>query len=481
MKTSSEDFFKRHSLGHDRLADAVAPSDVFDRQFGAQLAAWEIKQHQNFKSRFSGTKYQIQGFVHLTQDTRMILITPSPWLLEGEFALFSSDTEPPPDGSFVEISGRFVTTRPAGTPKSPDIRVLYVDEHSTLPEDYLDNIEPPMNLRNFSALLFENVGMAEASKRVFARLFMSSPPLQDNVGGLSAGIQAIASNSQVKRLLSFIRGILPPTLRGRWNAKHNVRGISVLTPRMWRLSIGQLRRQTAEALCLKRFDPRGFREVSLGVLTDSTTSSLPDIPLALAHEDFWVEMKNPAHLQLPVLKSSITYQMLFPKISQRTIDAGTKYVLAGLEDLKESFALDDASLARGHLLDADIKGRPLSTIRLAQSSARGWWNDKITAKDVKRSWSHILEPALKEFIELTELQNGLDAAWGKDRPIHKFNTKILRALRKLDTGKKGDLGPTLEEIAAEAGVERHVAARELLAMKDSGALYEPRNGHYRLV
>ncbi|NHJ12528.1 MAG: hypothetical protein EAX95_02575 [Candidatus Thorarchaeota archaeon] len=478
---SSEDLFKRHSPNHDRLADAVAPSDVFDRQFGAQLAAWEMKQHQEFKSRLSGTSYQIRGFAHLTQDARMVLITPSPWLLEGEFALFPPKVEPPPDGAFVEVSGRFAAVGQDGTTKAPNLRVVDVDSHSILPNDYIDNIEPPMNLKNLSALLFENVGMAEASKRVFARLFISSPPLQDSVGGLSAGVQAIASKSQVKRLLSFMRKVLPPTFRGRWNTKHSVRGMSVLTPRMWRLSVGPLQKRTAEALCIRRVDPRGFREVSLGALTDTSTSLLPDVPLALAHEDFWVETKDPSHLQLPVLKSSLTYQMLFPKVSQRTIEAGTKYILAGLEDLKERFELSDASLARGHLLDADIKGRPLSAIRLAQSSARGWWNDKITTKDIKQSWSRILEPALKEFIELTELKKGLDTAWGKDRPIYKFNTKVLRALKKLDSGKKGDLGPTLEEIATEAGVERHAAAEALLAMKDSGVLYEPRNGHYRLV
>ena len=63
----------------------------------------------------------------------------------------------------------------------------------------------------------------------------------------------------------------------------------------------------------------------------------------------------------------------------------------------------------------------------------------------------------------------------------RFNTKVLKAIRKLDTGKTGSLGPTLDEIAEEAGVERHVAAETLAKMKDSGVLYEPRPGKYRLV
>jgi hypothetical protein len=219
----------------------------------------------------------------------------------------------------------------------------------------------------------------------------------------------------------------------------------------------------------------------LGIETNTETSFLPDVPLAIANEDFWIETRNPTHLQLPILKSAITFQMLTPKISPKTVEAGTKHVLSGLDGLKESFGFEDASMSRGNLLDADALGRPLSVIRLARSTARAGWRDKVTAKDLKHAWDRILEPALKEFIEITELKSGLEKKWGKDRPIHKFNTKVLRALKKLDTGKKGFLGPTLDEIAEEAGVERHVAAEALTAMKDSGVLYEPRNGHYRLV
>jgi hypothetical protein len=242
-----------------------------------------------------------------------------------------------------------------------------------------------------------------------------------------------------------------------------------------------MQKKTARDLCIYRRDHLGFREVSLGMETNTETSFLPDVPLAIAHEDFWIETKNPTDLRLPILKSAITFQMLTPKISQRTIEAGTKHVLTGLDDLKESFGFEDESMSRGNLLDADALGRPLSAIRLARSTARTGWRDKVTAKDVKNAWNRILEPALKEFIEITELKSGLEKRWGKERPIHKFNTKVLRALKKLDTGETGYLGPTLDEIAAEAGVERHVAARALADMKDSGALYEPRNGHYRLV
>ncbi|MFW9843505.1 MAG: hypothetical protein ACFFEV_02900, partial [Candidatus Thorarchaeota archaeon] len=93
----------------------------------------------------------------------------------------------------------------------------------------------------------------------------------------------------------------------------------------------------------------------------------------------------------------------------------------------------------------------------------------------------IKELDLKEFMELTEIKKGAEDRWGKETRFDRFNTKVLKAIRALDTGKTGSLGPTLDEIAQEAGVEKHVAAETLAKMKDSGVLYEPRPGNYRLV
>jgi hypothetical protein len=84
-------------------------------------------------------------------------------------------------------------------------------------------------------------------------------------------------------------------------------------------------------------------------------------------------------------------------------------------------------------------------------------------------------------MELTNLKKGAEDRWGKDARVDRFNTKVFKAIRKLDSGKSGSLGPTLDEIAQEAGVERHVTAETLALMKDSGVLYEPRPGNYRLV
>jgi hypothetical protein len=236
-----------------------------------------------------------------------------------------------------------------------------------------------------------------------------------------------------------------------------------------------------QELCVQRRDPAGFKEVSLGTLTEPETASLPDVPLALASEDFWVETGNPSQLRLPILKSAITYQMLTPAITKRSIDSGTEHILSRLEAMRESFDLEERALARGNILDADALGRPLSTLRLARSTARVYWKDKVTAKDLNHAWDRILEPALKEFIELTEVKEGAEKDWGKGSRIDKFNTKVLKAVKKLDAGKRGSLGPTLNEIAEEADVERHVAAETLARMKDSGVLYEPRPGRYRLV
>jgi hypothetical protein len=478
---SAEDIYNLLDKSEDRLSDVTAASDVFNRQFGSELASWELKLQQQFKHRISGARYRYHGFVRYTSDKFRILLTPSPWLVEGIFVQFPDDVEPPNEGARVEVTGKRIALPDFLEREKASPATILADSCEPSTEDFLSDIRPPMNLKGLSRLLFENVGMAEASKQVFARLFVSSPPFQESIGGLTAGIQAIASKAQVRRLMRFMRQILPPTLRGRWAKSRNVGDIRVSTPRIWRLDVGHLGKKGMEELCVKRQDSSGFREVSLGTLTNQETAALPDVPIALASEDFWIETSNPAHLRLPILKSAITFQMMTPEVPKRSIEAGTKHILSKLEDLKESFGLDDSAFARGHLLDADAYGRPLGAIRLARSTARAYWKDKITTPDIKRSWDRVLEPALKEFMELTQLKSETERDWGKDRPIHKFNTKVLRALKKLDTGASGFLGPTLDEITAEAGVERHVAADALGKMKDSGVLYEPRVGHYRLV
>ncbi|MFW9845490.1 MAG: hypothetical protein ACFFD6_01980 [Candidatus Thorarchaeota archaeon] len=478
---NSEDIYERLSRSDDRLSDVVAASDVFSRQFGSELAGWELTLQRHFKERISSRKHIYRGFVRYTRDVSLFFLTPSPWLVEGVFVTIPNDMEPPPEGSRIEVTGRLVSLPEvlARTGTSPT--AILAEALQEAPLDFISEITPPLNLKSLSRLLFENVGMSEASKQVFARLFVSSPPLGENIGGLTAGIQAIASRRQVRRLMRFIRGVLPHTLRGRWPKSRSVSGISVSTPRLWRLDAGQLGLERMEQICVNRRDPTGFREVSMGTLTTNETAALPDVPLAITKEDFWIETSDPSLLRLPILKSAITFQMMTPTISKRSIDASTSYVLSKLEGLKESFGLGDYAFARGQPLDADALGRPLGAIRLARSTSRAYWKDKVSASEIKRSWDRVLEPALKEFMELTQLKIETERDWGKDRPVHKFNTKVLRALKKLDTGKSGSLGPTLEEIMAEAGVERHVAAEALVLMKDSGVLYEPRVGHYRLV
>jgi hypothetical protein len=476
-----DEFYHKHGSIRDRLGDVISSGDVFDRQFGSELVNWERDLYSNFQERIGGRVFQYRGFVHYTRNMSLISLTPSPWLLEGQFVYFPEDQELPPEGALVEISGRSIAIPHILMKSGERVRAIIAESIELQPVNFLSDIEPPLSLRELSSMLFEHVGMAEASKRVFTQLFISSPPFQESVGGLSTGIQAIASKTQVSRLFRFLRQVLSPSLRGRLPKYKRIQGIQVSVPKTWRLESGQLGKSKIEKICVHRVDPGGFREVSMGIMTDSSTAAMPDVPLALATDDFWIENQNHRLLQLPIAKSVITYQMMTPQISERTVTAGTKHVLSRLDALKESFGLDDGSLSRGHVLDADALGRPLSTIRLARANARATWKDKIVVKDLKRAWDRLLEPALKEFIELAILKRSLEQQWGKGSPLHKFNTKVLRALKKLDTGKRGSLGPTLDEIAEESGLERHLAAEALAQMKDDGVLYEPRPGHFRLV
>ena len=476
-----DELLEKHGSAMDRLADTVSSSDVFERQFGAEFTSWELKLHQQFQEKVSSRLFRYQGFVHYTKDTSLILLSPSPWLLEGIYVYFKPDQPFPAEGSMVEIMGQSIAVPRLLMQGKGVVRAITADSVNDMPFDLVSTISPSLNLKGLSNILFENVGMAEASKRVFARLFVSSPPFQESVGGLTTGIQAIASKAKVRKLFSFMKNVLPPSMRGKGGTHKSVRGIKVPIPKLWRLDVGPTSKSKMNSLCVERKDPAGFREVSMGSLTDKLTSSLPDVPIALTSEEFYVETGNPTDLKLPILKSAITFQLLTPQVNQRSIDAGMKHVISRLEILRDSFGLEDKSLARGHILDADILGRPLSVIRLAKSTARASWKDKITTKDLKRAWDRVLEPALKEFIELTQVKDDATERWGADSKFDRYNTSVLRALQKLDTGKRGSIGPTLYEISEEAGIERHETAKVLVQMKDDGTVYEPKHGHYRFV
>jgi hypothetical protein len=477
----SEDLLSKHGSEFDRLADAASSSDVFSRQFGTELTKWENSFMRQFSHKISGQKFRYRGFVKHTQDTSVILLTPSPWLMEGEFIIFEGEQRVPADGEYVEITGKRVVIPNLLRQKQIIQRALVVESVEILPMNFVTEIAPPMKLGELSSILFERVGMAEASKRVFARLFVSSPPYQESIGGLTTGIQAILSPAKANTFQSFIRKVLPPSMRRKKTAVRDVKQFKIRTPKLYRLDVGILSKANLESICTNRKDPEGFREVSISTLTNPDNAAMPDVPLALATEDFWIETKSPTELQLPILKSVITYQLLTPTTTTRSIESSTRHVLERLERLQESFGLDETTLARGQILDADSLGRPLSVLKLARSTARSYWKEKVTAKDLKHAWDKVLEPALREFIDISEIEKSSVERWGEDARFYKFNTKVLKAIRKLDSGKTGSLGPTLEEIAYEAGVEKHIAAETLAKMKESGVLYEPRLGNYRLV
>ncbi len=476
-----EDLYEKYGSAVDRLADTSASVDVFQRQFGAELTSWELEHQKRFQRRISSTKSSYRGYVHYTRDTSVVLLSPSPWLLEGVLVYIQRDQELPPENILVEITGRNILAPRILQNRGDSVRAISVDEIQIIGENITDNIHPNTNLRDLSKMLFEHVGMAEASKRVFARLFVSSPPHEGAIGGLTTGIQALASERKVQRLFSLIKSVVPPALRGKGATSVNFRGIRVPKPKIWRLESGKTVRSKLEELCIRRRDPSGFSEVSLGTMTTQSTAALPDVPIALTSEEFWIETRNASELRLPITKAAITYKLLNPSVSHQSIDAGTKHALKRLEVIKESFGLENSALSRGNVLDADALGRPMSMIRLALSSARAYWKEKITVKQLKREWDRVLEPALREFLELSDIKEKAEARWGKDSRYDRYDSRILKALEKLDAGKTGSLGPKLAEIAEEAGVEQHETAQTLTKMKEDGTVYEPRIGHYRLV
>ncbi len=477
----AEELVRKHGSKIDRLFDTVASVDVFQRQFGAELTSWELKFQREFSERKTSISSTYKGFVHHTKTPLTILLTPSPWMLEGIFVYFTHEADIPPDGAFIRVKGSSIALPYLLQRNQGVVKTIHAQEFEQQELDMTSEITTPPRLKELSALLFEHVGMPNVSKKIFSHLYVSSPPIFESIGGLTTGVQAIASRKQMKRLFTFMRQVLPPSFRTSKKAHQRIHGVHVRIPRKWRMESGSLKSSKLKSVCVKRTDPAGFQEVSIAALTNSSTGAMPDIPLAISTEDFWIESGNPAEYRLPILKAAITYQLLSPRVTQRSINAGLSHVEERLELLRNSFGLESNSLARGHILDADVLGRPLSAVKLARSVARASWKPKITSSDIKKAWNSILEPALKEYIEIAEIKEDATSRWGRDVRLENYDSRILRALQKIDSGKKGTPGPTLEEISQEAGVAPHKVAQTLQRMKDDGVIYEPRLGHYRLV
>jgi hypothetical protein len=174
----ADDLFHQYDSIRDRLGDVAASSDVFDRQFGSELVKWEQEQYRSFQEKIGGRLFRYRGFVHYTRNRSLIIVTPSPWLLEGQFVYFSEDQETPPEGALVEISGRSIAIPDILQKSGNSIRAITAEAVEEQPIDFLSDITPPLRLRELSGMLFEHVGMAEVSKRVFTQLFVSSPPFQ---------------------------------------------------------------------------------------------------------------------------------------------------------------------------------------------------------------------------------------------------------------------------------------------------------------
>ncbi len=469
----------KYSRTGDRLADTSAPSDVFDREFGAQMTAWELQCIRRFREHLSGRRYVYRGFVHHTRVSTQVLLSPSPWILDGVIALLPEGVGPPPEAEMVEVVGRRVAV--PGVTRKDMVAAVMVEDIRVLGDRPLAGVRAPLGMPEISEMLFEHVGMPENSKQVFTRLFISSPPYLDSIGGLATGIQALAARRNVKRLLTFIRRVLPHAITRGVSEYRRVRGVQVRTPRLWRMRVGNVGRKEIRRLCVERKDPLGYREVSVSTMADGNTAPMLDVPIAVSYDDFWVEHPDPRLLQLPVVKAAITFHMMTPRVAARSIEAATKHIIARLEHLRDVFGLPDTALSRGHVLDADLLGRPMSTVRLARSAARGLWRDRVTAKDLKHEWDRVLEPALREFIEVGELQMTTEEIVRAGDTVERHDTCVWRALQRLDTGQRGSTGPTVEEIAREAGVHVSTAERALERMKRDSMVYEPRPGHYRMV
>ena len=61
-----EELFRRHGSERDQLADATSASDLYTRQYGAELALWETRLLHQFKEKHTSRLFRYSGFAPLT-------------------------------------------------------------------------------------------------------------------------------------------------------------------------------------------------------------------------------------------------------------------------------------------------------------------------------------------------------------------------------------------------------------------------------
>ena len=143
----ADELLEKYGSKVDRLYDSVASSDVFERQFGTELSAWEMQLQQQFKQRIASSRFRYQGFVKYTRDKSLILVTPSPWLLEGEFVYLGEGISYPEDGAFVEVSGPNVVVPRLLEGKQQTVRAVHAEVIETNPHDITSMVTRPPSLK----------------------------------------------------------------------------------------------------------------------------------------------------------------------------------------------------------------------------------------------------------------------------------------------------------------------------------------------
>jgi len=465
----------------DRLIDVTGDSPLFERTF-PELACWEREVFKDFNARKPDGTMCVRGFVQYTELPNVIAVLVSPFLSAGRLALIPEGMEPPPEGSFIYCEGKLTSlTGRISRELSVAFDSVLRLESWRFEKSPLSNVKPEMDRKELGNLVFQEWSLREDFRELLLSLVVSSPPHRSFVGGFTAGIETEVGKMLPKYMVRYLREILPEEFTMRDFPPIKLEGVDVYVKRPWRLECGSLRRdKVLLEICAKRKDPFDHREVSVSSLADPSVMGYPDAPIALVDAEF--SGKFPREYRSLIAKNVLTYLYICPEFSAHDEEESIRYIEKRLNDIRESFELDWRHCARHRVLDANFDGKPLSAIRIALSICRGLGKRKITYEDVKKSWDYVLEPALKEYIEMF-LHRYIWEKEGFDttRLPSRYNVKVLRAVVKLYKNCSCSDGcPTIDEIAEASGIRDLTKLKLYLEeLRNGGFILEPKTGHFK--
>ncbi len=454
-----------------------------ERQFGSEFNQWELNLLKDFNYAKNSRKPCISGCTVYDRSLGVgrFLLIPAAHLPQ-DYAI----CECPPD---IPVPANLSYVTITGTKKIFfDYWEIFVEKIAF--SELKVPIKPEITFSEFQDNLFAKWGgILSPVRELLAFEFVSTPPLLNQVGGLSVTLYDGTQRKEANKLLRYLKGIMPLDIALGKSGSLAIPELAAnqpLSPFSWRFRCFDadkpLNQQLSSFLDKRR--SKRFSEVSVGLGSKrNQPKSIYDPPLTRVDQptllpDSTEMLKINNDTPLEAIKYLITMKMLFPTVGKTQTDLETTLERASQKLIKTAERFDIPQAVRRHgLFDSNFYGKPQSIVRLALASARS--QQRLTADNdyishvfesyylkntemIMESWDELMTPKGVEIISLNEF----------DRQVLKFIT-----------GKENkDFGVSFSQLCERFPDEYEVRASVDRLSKDNvGKIYEARHDIFRSV